>query len=205
MGQLYKHNVKGDYCRFGSVSGVLHNFPFIVEFVFNDAPSETKVWNNIKLDVKSSKYNQEHDEFYNNEFGFFTDIITYNTKQCSGKNTIKLIGATDTSSFFDEQLEDVSATVSAIKKEGNWLINGFRNNVNDISIPFFSKDWNAVKDEFPIDKVINIDAIDFSNVWEKSEMFRGKHLIVRLIDDQDDYTKQLTINIADDRTMESRR
>lgn len=205
MATLFKHHKKGNYGRFPSKSGSLRNYPYIIEIVFNDKPTENKVFTSIKVDCSSNKFNSEENEFYNYELGFFDKVIVYNNNQCTGEVNLKLKEDGSSSDYFSEILEDNIETVTCIKKEGNWLINGFRNIIQDNTVPMFSKSWNKIQDYFPIDKVVNSSAINYEKDWREQELLRSKYLIVRFIDDNEDSYKQLTTKIIDSNTLNSAR
>jgi hypothetical protein len=206
MAKLFKHHKIGDYCRFQDGSGVLINYPHIVEIVFNDKPTETKIWPNIKLDIESRKYDTVEDEYYDNQYGFFNRIVIYNARQCSGELLVKVINTPiSTGDFFDNQILGISEGVTATKREGNWMITGFRNFVTVNDKPLFSKEWSKIKDSFPIDKVVNSTVVSPTKDWNELEMFRDKYLIVRLIDTNTPSNKQLITRIVDARITPSLR
>jgi hypothetical protein len=206
MPKLYKHNSEGDYCRFQDGSGELINYPHIIELVFNEEPTETKIQTNIKLDIESNKYDHNEKEYYNNQYGFFDKMIVYNKKQCSGQLSLNVINNSESNDdFFEQQIQGVSNGVNITKKEGNWIINGFRNYVTINNKPLFSREWSKIQNNFPIDKVVNTEVLDSEKDWNELEMFRDKYIIVRLIDTNDDNTKQLTTRIANTRTKPSLR
>jgi len=196
MPKLYKHNTEGDYCRFQDGSGDLVTYPHIIEMVFNKDFDETKVQTAIKLDIESKKFDSVENEYYDNQYGFFDRAIIYNRRQCSGDLFIKIISCPDsTGDFFDQQLQGLLSGVTAVKKEGNWVITGFRNYVITNNKTLFSKEWSKIKNNFPIDKVVNTETVSSDKDWYELEMFRDKYLIVRLIDTHD-YTKQLITRIV---------
>jgi hypothetical protein len=206
MAKLFKHHKVGDYCKFQDGSGTRINYPHIVEIVFNEQPSETKIWNNVKLDIESRKYDSVEDEYYDNQYGFFNRIIVYNARQCSGDLSIKVINASiSTGDFFDNQIQGISEGVTATKREGNWMITGFRNYVTVNDKPLFSKEWSKIKDSFPIDKVVNTDVVSPLKEWNELEKFRDKYIIVRLIDNNTSSNKQLITRIVDARMTTSPR
>jgi hypothetical protein len=44
----------------------------------------------------------------------------------------------------------------------------------------FTKEWQAILSEYPIDKVVNPPVIDINKDWYDQESFRDKYLIIRL-------------------------
>lgn len=133
-------------------------------------------------------------------------MIVYNKKQCSGQLSLNVINNSESNDdFFEQQIQGVSNGVNITKKEGNWIINGFRNYVTVNNKPLFSREWSKIQNNFPIDKVVNTEVLDSEKDWNELEMFRDKYIIVRLIDTNDDNTKQLTTRIANTRTKPSLR
>ncbi len=47
-------------------------------------------------------------------------------------------------------------------------------------MPIFSKKWDDIKDNYFIDKVINIAAINYGKNWYELESFKGKFNSIRL-------------------------
>lgn len=206
MPKIYKHNIVGTHCTFYE-----QKCPHIIELVIRDNSISTKIWNDIKLFIDSNKYDSDSQEFYNHEYGFFNKVIFYNDKQCSGELLINV--SLDDSDTFN--LEEDYSTIDAKKLEGVWNINDFRNNVVINTKPFFVKDWDSIKDQFPIDKVINgINygteeepqyVIDNDKLWNNQERFRDKFLVIRLITDNVDETIQLITSYISTKIIESKR
>lgn len=201
MPKLYKHNQKGTY---GTFYG--KKYPYIVEYVFNQYPDDVKVFSSVKLDVQATVYDADENEYRVNDEGFFDQAVFYTTKQCSGNLSFDVQDKEEeVFDFFDDALEEESESLKVSKKEGVWHINGFRNNVIDTHKPFFSKKWDIIKDSFPIDKMVNEEVIDYNKAWDQSDRFRDKYLIARLVDTNLDNTKQLTVKVAREAVVESRR
>lgn len=129
--------------------------PFIIETIFNQYPTETKVFDSIHSCVES-KLN----EVVTNKF--FDKGIIYTENQCSGEITLNLSNLT--------------------KKEKNWSINRFSDITNNLSQSIFVKDWNSIKSSYPIDKVVNVNKIDDNKPWYQRGRFRDKYMAVRFIE-----------------------
>lgn len=129
--------------------------PFIIETIFNEFPLDTKVFDNLTINLKSSINNIATNKF-------FDKVILSTEYQCSGEIELDLTNLT--------------------KKERNWLINKFSDLTNNLNIPLFSEDWNSIKDEYPIDKVVNNNKIDYNKPWFNRARFRDKFLKVRFIE-----------------------
>ena len=142
---------KGDYGRYFDEDIK----PFIIETIFNEFPTETKVFDNLTINLKSSI-----NDISTNKF--FDKVILSTEYQCSGEIELNLTNLT--------------------KKERNWMINKFSDLTNNLNIPLFSKNWNSIKDQYPIDKVVNNNKIDYNKPWFNRARFRDKFLKVRFIE-----------------------
>lgn len=129
--------------------------PFIIESIFNEAPLSTKIFDNITFNLKSELNGVSTNKFF--------DKMILNTEyQCSGEFTLNLANLT--------------------KKERNWCINKFNDITNNTNNTLFSDNWEDIKDQYPIDKVVNIDKIDVLKPWYQRGRFRDKFLCVRFIE-----------------------
>ena len=208
MPNIYKHNSKGNYGNFYDTK-----YPCIIEFVLKDNENiNTKLWNNIEINCDSKEYDSTSDEFYFNELGFFDKVIFYNEKQCTGQLDISIDNNKE-EYFFDQSL--ISSSVEVEKNEGIWYLNNFRDYVNIKDKPFFTKNWDIIQDNFPIDKVINnfnygneenpSYVINTEKLWNEQERFRGRYLVIRFINSNNDENKQLVIKNIIGNSIESKR
>lgn len=128
----------------------------ILEVLFNDEPNIDKVFDSVGLDVRSE------DVDGNSTNDFFTEYIGYNEKQSTG-----LV-----------EINDKTVT----KKQTYWNINNFKDDSIDYSTKkLFVSNWNNIKDDYFIDKVVNPDNISLNKEWYKRGRLRDKYLIVRFI------------------------
>lgn len=124
----------------------------IIEVVFNDSPLDTKVFDNLTINLKSESNGASTNKFF--------DSVILNTEyQCSGTISLDLTNLT--------------------KKERNWTINKFRDITNNTNNSMFSTLWSDIQTEYPIDKVINSNKIDNLKPWYQRGRFRDKFLKVR--------------------------
>jgi hypothetical protein len=191
---IYQHNIKGTY-------GCFYNkkYPFILEIVSNKNINQTKIWNNLEFIIKSRKYNQTFDEYFNiNEI--FSNIILYNDIQSSG-----LLNITTEDENKILNLEENNNNIIAKNKENHWYINNIRDYVVETLTPIFTKEWDAIKNDYPIDKIVNQEIINYEKNWFETEQFRDTYLIVRLINKNEDETLNLIINYNINNIIESKR
>lgn len=129
------------------------DMPFILEVVFNEEPMYTKVFDSITFNAES-----EYDGYADNDF--FDELYVYTEHQCSGKIILDSTNLT--------------------KKEKDWNINKLLDiSTNIVPKRLFSYNWDDIKGEFPIDKVINPSAIDTNKPWYLRGRFRDKYFVAR--------------------------
>lgn len=130
------------------------DMPFIMEVVFNDNPFITKVNDSLSVNVISEDINGA---FVND---FFNSVVMYNSNQSSGE----LVLDSDT----------------LTKKEQNWNIHKLLDYSKDeANKELFTNIWNDIKDQYPIDKVVNGQVIDYNKEWHRVARFRDKYFVVR--------------------------
>lgn len=135
---------------------------FIMDITMNENFNIVKIFDSLKFDVQSEDNNgYQLDEFFN-------QLILYNDKQSTG-----LIN-----------LNSVPFNNNLTKKETYWNYNYMLDNsIESNSKKLFSSDWNLIKDQYFIDKVLDPTQIDFNKPWNKKHRFRDKYLNIRLIKD----------------------
>lgn len=179
---IYKHNIKGNY---GNYYGI--TYPFVLEAVSNDDPTQTKTWRFLELNTLSRKYDNTTDQYYVAP-QVFNEVIMYNTRQCSGP--ISINDTYDSPYSFNQG----AGEALAINRETTWRINDLRNNLAVNGVSMFTKDWSAIKDVYPVDKVINPEAIDYNKDWFDIDMLRDKFLCVRLTYNNENNDVNMIVN-----------
>lgn len=195
--KLYKHHRKGKFLSFYG-----QQYSYINEIVSVSNPLIERIWDDVSLRVTAKKYLPQHDAYVDVKNQFFNKVIFYNNYQCSGEQEITMkSGILETHAGANYMMAQVyeSQTVIANNVEGSWNMNNMRNYVDDYNQPLFLSTWDAIKANYPIDKVINPAVINLNKDWMQIERFRGKYLIVRLIftnfaDRNDDV--QLSLNYS---------
>ena len=199
---IYEHNDHSSYARFYE-----QNFPHIIELVSNKNPANSKVWDNIEIDLTTRIYDSDTDEFKNSSLEFFDKAIIYNSKQSTGE--INIINNEFSSDYLMDQITDTQDSVIADKNENTWSLNNIRDNVAIYDQPLFTKAWNYIKASFPIDKVVNPTAytegtiIDFSKEWTDKQPLRDKYIIIRLINSNTNESIQFITNYSIEETTNS--
>lgn len=200
---VYLHNNEKSFCKFYGKT-----YPFIVELNSVSNPVQTRIWNHLALNAMVNRYSIQHNQLVPDNNHFFEIMTLYNERQLSGAIHLKVKSAKpNPEDWFMQQIENHNHEAIVNKVEDTWYINDFRDFVTDINEPLFSKEWIDIKNQFPIDKVINQMAVDFNKDWTQLESFRGKYLTIRLayygVDSDNDI--QLTINYVIDNEQPSLR
>ena len=77
------------------------------------------------------------------------------------------------------------------KRNKNWYINGLRDARTNYDQPIWLRNWEAIKGDYPIDKVVNELSLGNKD-WTELEPFRDKYIVIRLIFDNRNDIKLLT-------------
>lgn len=192
---IWMHNKIGSFLKFyGAYCS------YIIDYVSLSNPITERIWNDLTLQVEAQKYLSDYKDYVAVRNVFFTNIILYNSRQCSGLLNIVLEEtlAGDYSTYMTEQIKDVASRIIAKHSLGKWNLNQFEDLIVDLDVPMFLKDWESIQNDYPIDKLINPDAISTGKEWQELERFRDKYLCVRLIFDNfaGNENVQLTTNYS---------
>lgn len=186
---LYKHNIPGSYQNFYQI---LH--PFIVEYVDNVSPIQTKITDSIMFQTEAKKNGVDVRDVT------FERIWLYNTEQSSGE--LNIIPKPNTAiDYMPQQIRNpyhvlFTGGIFADRNERNWTINSFRDIRANFNAPMFLYNNGIQFNEKYYDKIINIFSIDSSKDWTQHESFRDKFLVVRLIFDNFARDTQLTFHLS---------
>ena len=175
--EIYAHNKKGEFL-------VFYKRPedFIIEYVSNDNPLITKIYNHIRFLSVSEEYKEDTDEWIDKRFFTFNKLAVYNSRQCSGiLNIIQKNNSNE--DYLTQNTSPDSCFID--RNERDWLINDFRDYVIDYSKSIWDLNKEAINnDNYSfIDKVIKQGVIDINKDWYHLESFRDKFLVIRLIFD----------------------
>lgn len=165
-------------------------YPYIIEYTVNSGGVET-ILNSVTLIQDILKYYNDYDYYSlgsNNKENLvnFTKAIIYNKEQVSGEINLvpqMLNNAQQKLQYPRVQGGKYYALIS--KREHKNTFNGFFDMTNNKrnQQPLFSTKWADIKSAFPIDKVINPDAVLTSMGQTKVKM-RSTFCRVRLIQDK---------------------
>jgi hypothetical protein len=184
---VWKHNVLGSYQNFYGT-----RYPHIIEYISLSSPVMTRLWDELMLQTIARVYDIVTQEYIDKRFVTFNKAIFYNSRQTSG--LLNLIVKDDTSEdYLVQQIMNIANNQIKINRdERNWTLNEIRDYRVDYDNSIWSKDWDSLKSEFPIDKVLNSSTIDFDKIWYDLQVLRDKYLIIRLIFDNFDDVNLIT-------------
>lgn len=198
---IYLHNIKEKFCN-------VYNkiVPFIVELNSISNPLVVRIWNHIAINAIVRRFHPDFDQFIDDNDHFFEIMTINNERQLSGAIHLKVKSAkAEPENWMLQQITDQNHEGIVNRLEGTWFINDFRDFVIDKQQPLFSKNWMDIKNSFPIDKIINQNAIDLNKDWTELESFRGKYLTIRLAyyGENTDSDIQITVNYVVDNEQQS--
>ena len=171
---IWEHNV-GQYQTFYN-----EKKPFIFEYTNNSNPQITKTFNSTHF--MSNVYSEDttNKQLIDIKNETFDNVMFYNDYQCSGKLDVIVKNNTDPygSISFD------SSEIQLDRNERDWSFN----NLRDMTIlitpdeSLFTRDWNNLtyQSEYPIDKVVNSNKINFLKSQYETQKLRDKYLTTRL-------------------------
>lgn len=195
--EIWKHNSLGSYQNFYGT-----RYPHIIEYISLSSPVITRLWDELMLQTVARVYDIVTQEYIDKRFVTFNKAIFYNSRQTSG--LLNLIVKDDTNKdYLINQIMNIAGNQIKINRdERNWTLNEIRDYRVDYDNSIWSKDWDSLKSEFPIDKVLNSSTIDFGKIWYDLQVLRDKYLIIRLIFDNFDDVN-LTTNYSFERETPS--
>lgn len=188
---IMRHNITGKYLEFNGVKR-----PFILDYVSTSDNLATRIWDSIDFIVDSKKYDSDSQEYYEIN-DFFNKAIFYNSTQCSGLLNI-LLKDNEDQDYLSNQVNNLNVDeITVDRNERNWSINQLRDLRVNYDKPMWSSKNSVIQANYFIDKVLNLDTIDYYKDWSQMESFRDKYLSVRLIFDKFADTK-LIMNFSNE-------
>ena len=148
--KVYIHNVKDSYGFFYG-----QKYDSVIEVVGVDKNDTDKLF----LTMVWSSYVKERVTGVDKYDETITDLVLYNSKQCSGEIAL-------------------TNQVNIRKIKGFWRCNSFRDMILDYAQPFMTTD-----------NVVDNTNIDLNKVWYKQNRFRDKYVIAQMIFDNESKNK----------------
>lgn len=181
---IYKHNIENKYQEFYG-----NKYPTIIEYVSNNDPILTKIFNYIKFASTATKYDENTDEIVDVN-KTFNKAVVYNSKQCSGEILLKIKNDSDKRWYLQNQSREIFSTATLDRNERDWSFNDFRDIREDYDKPIWIKDVEYLRKNSVIgfvDKILNVSTLNENKDWRKKERMRDKFLVVRLqFDNEED-------------------
>ncbi len=175
---IWRHNILGNYqTYYGNL------YPYIIEYVLTEGALQNKTFEDIMIYLESKKYDPISKTFYDTDRHFFTKLLAYNSRQCTGILNI-IVKDKEDADFFSNQISNHNLQdIIADRNERNWTINDLKDMVVSKNSPMFISDIRQLQSEYFIDKKLNNAIIDYDKDWTQIENFRDKYLVVRFIFD----------------------
>lgn len=166
-------------------------YPYIVEYPVKSIP-RNKLIQSITVNADILKYVNEKD-FYSlksvnteNYNIFFNKAFIYNKEQCSGLLELTEVPINNLREKMRYPIYNTnSINILYSKYNQQCTFNSFydiTNNYNN-GQPLFSTNWDDIKSQYPIDKVLNIDNINYRNNMKKTTI-DSTETYIRLIQDK---------------------
>lgn len=176
---IYRHNKIGLYQTFKG-----QRYPFIIEYVAKVNPLMQGIIEDISLYTVARVWVEALNRFREEKLITFNKIELSNSYQCSGTLELEVKQTkSNPSEWYKQQTKNYGNKIPITRSEGKWSINQLRDYVVTNNIALFSEEWADIKDDFPIDRVINLPAISYSKSWTELQGFKDKYIVIRLIFD----------------------
>lgn len=171
---IWRHNKKFEYQTFYGTY-----YPHIIEIVESNNPLQTSLYNSISFITKARQWDSVNKYFVDKRLVTYNKAIIYNNYQNSG--LINLLTKREQTSF-DRDQESWHQQALLDVNERTYSFNEFRDLVGDYDVPMFTKDWSNsdYRNDYFTDKIINPSSINLNKDWWEQDIFRGKHLVLRL-------------------------
>jgi hypothetical protein len=170
---IWEHNKKGLYQEF---YGLLK--PFVVEYKSTETNITKKNYEEVNINLQTDKYLKETKEFVSTN-DFFTNLIVYNSNQCTGDLSI-IVNKQEDNNYMGYEIKNLNLNeIEAKKKEKVWSINDIRDYRVDYSKSIFDSSLSSRQDDYYTDKVLNSSSINFSKNWSELEPLKDKFATFR--------------------------
>jgi len=169
---FYKHN---KFANFQTFYGVYH--PHIIEGVSPSKGMTSEIFNHLQYNSIAKQWDAVNKQYIDKRFVSFDKAIFYNSYQNSGLLNLVTKKKAD---YWTRQFQQISGEAFIDANEKLYTINGFKNMNSDINQSLFTSNWNAIQNDYYIDKVINPSGINLQKDWYNRGVFRDRYLTFRL-------------------------
>lgn len=174
LNTIWKHGINFTTLVFNNVVK-----PAIFELVAQSKNAQVSTFENLEFYSIAERYNSENDDYITINDITFNKVLFYTNKQSSGQQSLLVKNQTDVNYLSNQTINQIGVIVLD-KVEQMWKVNNIRDYVGDYNETLFKKSLSDIESEYPIDKIVNLQAIDFNKFWTDVQMIRDKFLIIRL-------------------------
>lgn len=175
--RIWKHNIPYHYRTFCEVE-----YPQIIEYVDNENPLSTKIWENLDFIIRAEKYDVNTQSVVEDRYKLFDKIVLYNRRQTTGELFVKVKDEEDFN-YLSEQVTE-NDEIFANRDEINWTLNDFRDIRVNYDVPIWNEKVEDLQDDYFIDKKLNVESLDSDKDWYNLELLRDKYLVIRITFDK---------------------
>lgn len=169
---IWKHESELFHVYYGK------SYPFIVETLTKNN-GLTTVLNNVSFHTRCYKYNGRNDDELLDIT--FDKAIFYNTNESTGMLDLYVQDENKLSSLFSIPSSlSASRKIPIRRRDHDWNVSDIYNIIADGNEPLFTDDWGSIQDQYPIDKVVNPNALDYDKSWNDINLLRNKWVKSRL-------------------------
>jgi hypothetical protein len=178
---IYRHELNGTRTNYQTFYGCTD--PFIIDFINNDGPLNTNVYDTVRYYTNVSYYDTATREYVDDRYITFDRAWLYNSYQTTGELTLEVKNEV-VSNMMVQAVNQQSQTSLVKRKDRVWFLNHFRDIARDrtqATVPtLFTNDWTSLSTTPYLDKVINPLAINNTKAWYENQPLKDRYLQVRL-------------------------
>lgn len=191
-GSVWKHNTGNFQTFYDSTK------PFIVHQVYNEGPTQDKVMNAMDYLTEVYEYDIQEKQWKEKHYETFDEVIFWGTRQTSGLQNIIVL---DTQGPF-ASLNYAANEIYAERDGKLWNLTGIKNLRAAGDIALFTKDWDdtTYRAAYPIDKVPNVDAYDYTMSQFDMSSIKDRFLNIRFYY-YNDSNRKLVFKLTDTKVI----
>ena len=178
---IYRHELNSTRTNYQTFYGCTD--PFVIDFINNDGPLNTNVYDTVRYYTNVSYYDTSTREYVDDRYITFDRAWLYNSYQTTGELTLQVKNET-VSNMMVQAVNQQTQTSLVKRKDRVWFLNHFRDIAIDrtqATVPtLFTNDWTSLSTTPYLDKVINPLAINNAKAWYENQPLKDRYLQVRL-------------------------
>ena len=181
--EVHKHN-SGDYQNFYGV-----DYPHIVELVYPNNPLQSMVTRSISLTSHAREYSLNEKQ-WKDVVKTFDKVWLYNDTQSTGILDVTITNNDTGNPYLS--LTYLDGSVLFYRADKTWHFKRFYNRYKNESKPIFDSSWEALQDEYFLDKVPTETEHEEADPFKQGKL-RDKYIVARYILDNPENTKVTTL------------